>query len=153
MEPYTKKRLLIAAVIFVTVVSTAHSQQPSRKSAGSTLRIVNDSLVKVDHGDCSGCLYAVKGSIYNPNNDGVKNVVIRYYVWKKWTGKDGHGSAIKETGGLVSATIKYLPPKQTVDFAATSSNAPVMTPESRMLPDPISAEITADWEDSDEHRK
>jgi hypothetical protein len=88
----------------------------------------------------------VSGSIYNPNSEGVSNVVIRYYIWKKWMGKDGHGSVIKETGGLVSGTIKYLPPKQTVDFTAASRNAPVMTPESGLLPDPISAEITAEWD-------
>ena len=118
-----------------------------RKPAGSTLRIVNDQLIEVDDGDCRGCLYAVKGSIYNPNSDAVKNVVIRYYTWKKFMGKDGHGTAIKETGGLVLARIKYLPPKQTVDFSATGPDAQVMTAESGLLPDPISAEITAEWDD------
>jgi len=141
-----------------TIVSPSHSndQEPLRNSAGSTLRIVNDNLVKVNDRDCIGCLYAVKGSIYNPNNDGVKNVVIQYYVWKKYMG-DGAptvnprtGQKLppiwRTTGGSVSATIMYLPPKQTVDFIATSYNAPVMTPESGLLPDPISAEITADWD-------
>jgi hypothetical protein len=118
----------------------------ARKSAGSTLRIVNDQLIEVDKGDCRGCLYAVKGSIYNPNIDGVRDVVVRYYIWKKWMGKDGYGSIIKDTGGLVSATIKYLPPRQTVDFVATSQNAGVMGSKSGLLPDPISAEITAKWE-------
>jgi hypothetical protein len=121
-------------------------QGTSRSNAGSTLRIVNDHLVKVNDGDCIGCLYAVKGSIYNPNNDGVKNVVIKYYIWKKWMGTEGHGSIIRDTGGLVAATINYLPPKQTVEFLATSGNAGVMTEESGLLPDPISAEITADWD-------
>ena len=142
MEPFWA--ILASVVIVVMLISTARSsddQQSPRKPAGSTLRIVKDALLQND------TFYIVKGSIYNPNNDGVKNVVIKYYIWKKWMGKDGHGSAIKETGGLVSATIKYLPPKQTVDFTATSHNAPVMTPESRLLPDPISAEITAEWED------
>lgn len=152
MKSCTKSLWAVLALValVVMVASTARGgddQQPSRKPAGSTLRIVNDKLVKVNDGDCRGCLYAVEGSIYNPNNDGVKNVVIKYYIWKKRMGKDGHGSVIKETGGLVSATIKYLPPKQTVDFTATSHNAPVMTAESGLLPDPISAEITADWED------
>jgi hypothetical protein len=102
--------------------------------------------MEVDKGDCRGCLYAVKGSIYNPNIDGVRDVVVRYYIWKKWMGKDGYGSIIKDTGGLVSATIKYLPPRQTVDFVATSQNAGVMGSKSGLLPDPISAEITAKWE-------
>jgi len=112
-----------------------------------SLKIVNDSLVKVDYGDCAGCLYGVKGSVYNPNDTGVKNVVIRYYIRKKWMGQEGHGSLAKETGGLVSATIKYLPPKQTVDFSATSRNAGVRSQASGVIPDPISAEITADWDD------
>ncbi len=144
MKSCTKSLLavLVLLVLVAMVVSTVRggdNQQPSRKLAGSTLRIVNDKLVKVNDGDCRDCLYAVEGSIYNPNNDGVKNVVIKYYIWKKWMGEDGHGSIIKETGGRVSATIKYLPPKQTVDFTASSHNAPVMTLESGLLPDPISA--------------
>jgi hypothetical protein len=93
----------------------------------------------------NGNFYEVKGSIYNPNNGAVKNVAIRYRVWKKFMGKDGYGSAIKSNGGLVLATIKYIPPKQTVDFIA-SGDAPVMTVQSGLLPDPISAEITAEWD-------
>jgi hypothetical protein len=138
--------VVIAIVLASTARSSEHQQSPPRKPAGPTLRIVNDKLIKVDYGDCPGCMYAVKGSIYNPNNDGVKNVVIKYYIWKKWMGKDGHGSAIKETGGLVSATIKYLPPKKTVEFTATSRNAPVMSADTGLVPDPINAEITADWD-------
>jgi hypothetical protein len=139
----------IVALSLIAVSNTvvrSDDQAAPTKTAGSTLKIVNDNLVKVDDGDCVGCLYAVKGSVYNPNNDGVKNVVVRYYIWKKWIGKDGHGSAIKETGGLVSATIKYLPPKQTVDFMATSHYAPVMTQKSGLVPDPISAEVTGEWD-------
>jgi len=60
-------------------------------------------------------------------------------------GKDGEGSLIKDTGGLVSATIKYLPPKQTVEFTATSRNAGVKI--NGQEPDPISAEITAEWDE------
>jgi hypothetical protein len=133
--------------MLVPTVRGSDDQKPTRKPAGETLKIVNDNLIKVDDGDCRGCLYNVKGSIYNPNDEGVKNVVIRYYIWKKWMGKDGHGLGIKKLGGLVSATIKYLPPKQTVEFTAVSRYAPVMTRESGLLPDPINAEITAEWED------
>jgi hypothetical protein len=139
--------LLIASLMLTSIVRGNDDQKPARKPAGSTLRIVNDNLVTVDDGDCRGCLYAVRGSVYNPNSDGVKNVVINYFIWKKWMGKAGHGLAIKGTGGLVSATIKYLPPKQTVEFTATSRNAPVMTRESGQVPDPISAEISAAWEE------
>jgi hypothetical protein len=136
---------LASIFVAVTVASTARSSEHPKsqhKPAGSTLRIVKDKLIEVQDGG----LYAVKGSIYNPNATGVKNVVINYYIWKKYMGKDGHGLAIKETGGMVSARVKYLPPKQTVDFTATSLNAPVMTPESGLIPDPINAEITAEWD-------
>jgi hypothetical protein len=86
----------------------------------------------------------VKGSIYNPSENGMKNVTVSYHIWKKWMGKDGHGSRIKETGGLVTAEIKYLPPKQTVNFVATGGdNAPVMVND---VPDPLNAEITAEWD-------
>jgi Fe-S-cluster-containing dehydrogenase component len=136
--------VVLSIIAVCTPVAQSDGQPATTKPAGSTLRIVNDNLVKVDDGDCIGCLYAVKGSIYNPNSVGVKNVVIRYYIWKKWMGKDEHGSAAKETGGLVSATIKYLPPKQTIDFIATSHNAAVMIHD---VPDPISAEVTAEWDE------
>lgn len=138
--------VVLTFVAVCTPVARSDGQPEPPKPAGSTLKIVNDNLVKVDDGDCSGCLYAVKGSIYNPNNNGVKNVVVRYYIWKKWMGKDEHGSAIKETGGLVSATIKYLPPKQTVDFMATGHDAPVPV-MLHSLPDPINAEVTAEWDE------
>lgn len=136
--------VVLSVIAICTPIARSYGQSAPPKPAGSTLKIVNDTLVKVDDGDCIGCLYAVKGSIYNPNSDGVKNVVVRYYIWKKWMGKDGHGFAIKETGGLVSAMIKYLPPKQTIDFIATSHNAAVMVHD---VPDPISAEITAEWDE------
>jgi hypothetical protein len=139
--------VLLSVIAVCNAVARSGGQPAPPRPAGSTLKIVNDNLVKVDDGDCIGCLYAVKGSIYNPNSDGVKNVVVRYYIWKKWMGKDGHGSAIKETGGLVSATIKYLPPKQTIDFTATSHDAPVMAETSGLVPDPINAEVTAEWDE------
>jgi hypothetical protein len=42
------------------------------------------------------------------------------------------------------AKIKYIPPKQTVEFTTTpTDNAPVQV---RVDPDPISAEITAEWD-------
>lgn len=68
--------LLIASMMLTLIVTGNDDQKPARKPAGSTLRVVNDNLVEVDDGDCRGCLYAVKGSVYNPNRDGVKNVVI-----------------------------------------------------------------------------
>ena len=71
--------------------------EPSRDGAGSTLRIVNAHLIEVPDRslpiDCPDCLYAVKGSIYNPNNDGVKDVVIAAANWKK------------PTGGYIASTV------------------------------------------------
>lgn len=145
--PEMKKVVLPLFVFFVAVAISASAQSPQRKPAGSTLRIVSDELIQVNHGDCDGCFYAVKGSIYNPNDAGVKNVIIRYYIWKKWMGKDGHGYDIKEKGGLVEAKLKFLPPRQTIEFLANDGLAPVMTPESKKLPDPISAEIEAEWDE------
>lgn len=119
------------------------------KEASLGLKIVKDELVENEF------FYNVKGTVYNPNDKPVKNVVIKYYIWKKWLGKDGHGSRVKETGGLVVATIKFLPPKQSVAFTADSDNAPmyvrkapIMLPkEMALLPDPLGeAEISAEWD-------
>lgn len=110
------------------------------KEANPELKIVKDELIE------NGFFYSVKGTVYNPNDKPVKNVVIKYYIWKKWMGKEGQGRALKETGGLVVSTIKYLPPKQSVEFTAESRNAPRMTPESGLLPDPLAAEISAEWD-------
>jgi hypothetical protein len=106
------------------------------KSAASTLKIVKDGLFK------QGSFYLVKGSIYNPNAKAVKNVVIRYYIWKKFIGHDDRGSIVKQGGGLVIARINYLPPKQTVEFT-TDDGAPVYVD---VEPEPLKAEITAEWD-------
>lgn len=124
---------LIIALFF----SPAFSKNKSPK-----LKIIKDDLVvEVNY------FYFVKGIVYNPNAKAVKNVLIKYYIWKKWMGKEGHGSVIKETGGLVTSKIKYIPPKTSVEFTAKSLNAPVMTPESGLLPDPLEAKITAEWDE------
>jgi len=138
--------LVMMAVVFA-LSSVVSAQQASRKPAGQTLRIVNDKLVRVNDGDCVGCKYGVKGSIHNPNDVAVKNVVISYRIWKKFMGKDDvkRGSIVKENGGLVVARIKYVPPKQTVEFLADEGVAPVYRD---VEPDPVNAEeITADWDD------
>jgi hypothetical protein len=137
---------MVMAAVFA-LSGAVWAQQAPRKPAGKTLRIVNDKLVKVNHGDCIGCRYAVKGSIYNPNDVGVKNAVISYRVWKEFMGKDDakRGRAVKETGGLVVARIKYIPPKQTVEFLADEGDAPVYVD---IEPKPVDVEeVTADWED------
>jgi hypothetical protein len=111
------------------------------KEAAPQLKIIKDELRN------NGGFYSVNGTVHNPSDKPVKNVVIKYYVWKKWMGKDGHGTNIRDTGGLVSANIKYIPPKESVDFTATGGdNAPAMAPESGLMPDPIDAEITAEWD-------
>ena len=127
--------LLVAAAGFVSPMP-AHAQAHKQPS----LKIIKDDLFARDD------FYFVKGTIYNPNARAVKNVIVRYYIWKKWMGKEGHGFVIKDTGGLVEATIKYIPPKQSVEFTATGDHtAPVMTVASGLLPDPIDAEIVAEW--------
>jgi hypothetical protein len=99
---------LIALLAVPSAYGNAQAKKTAVKSAGSTLKIVKDDLFK------QGGFYLVKGSIYNPNAKAVKNVVIKYYIWKKFIGHDDRGSIVKQGGGLVLAKINYLPPKQTV---------------------------------------
>ena len=65
-------------------------------------------------------------------------------------GQDGHGSIIKNTGGLITGNIKCLPPKQTVEFTPTGESATVVTVESALPPDEIAAEVSAEWEHPEE---
>ncbi len=44
---------------------------------------------------------------------------------------------------LTTARIKYLPPKQTVDFTTTDSSAPVYNGHRAR---PLNAEVTAEWD-------
>jgi hypothetical protein len=130
------------AFLTITVLALLSSSPNGWPALGSpnqgVLKIVQDLLLQRDNS------YYVKGSIYNSSDKAANNVLIKYYIWKKWMGKDGHGSLIKETGGLVVAQIKFLPPKQTVDFVAVGGdNAPVMMHD---VPDPLDAEISADWD-------
>ncbi|HEY1938415.1 MAG TPA: hypothetical protein VGJ33_10820 [Candidatus Angelobacter sp.] len=116
-----EKRKWLAGVVWMTVFSITiliamtttpavygngqASKKTAAKSAGSTLKIIKGGLFK------QGSFYLVKGSIYNPNAKAVKNVIIRYYVWKKFFGHDDRGSIVKQGGGVVIARINYLPPK------------------------------------------
>lgn len=140
MQVNSKVLFKFSIISFALSVGLINPSSVFSKESGPLLKIVKDGLLEEDN------FYFVKGIIYNPYNRAVKNVRIDYFVWKKWMGKDGHGSVIKETGGLVSATIKYLPARQSVEFAATGDDsAPVMTSESGLLPDPIDAQISAEW--------
>ena len=130
--------IFTAVAAFVVSGALAHAQD---KSARPELKIIKDELFE------RGNFYFVKGVVYNPNSRPVKNVVIKYYIWKKWMGQEGHGTMIRDTGGLVQSTLRFIPPKQSVDFTAIGGNtAPVMTVESGLLPDPLSAEIAAEWD-------
>ncbi len=135
---FRKSRILFLSLVFLVSVSYADKQE---SGADLGLKIVKDDLLK------RGNFYFVKGIIHNPNNEPVKNVKIRYLVWKKWMGQDGHGSIIRDTGGLVQSLTKFIPPKQSVEFTAVGDKtAPVMTVKSGLLPDPIEAEIFAEWD-------
>ena len=135
----TLTRTCVAIIVAILAVqpATAHAQG---KDGKPELKIIKDDLLELDN------LYFVKGMIYNPSDKPVKNVVIRYYIWKKWMGQEGHGTFIRDTGGLVQSTIRYLPPKQSVEFTATGRTAPVMGAQSGLRPDPLNAEITAEWD-------
>ena len=128
--------VLVVSIAAPSAHGNTQTKKTAVKSAGSTLKIVKDDLFK------QGGFYLVKGSIYNPNTKAVKNVVIKYYIWKKFIGHEDRGSIVKEGGGLVLAKINYLPPKQTVEFT-TDSGAPVYVD---VEPDPLKAEITAEWD-------
>lgn len=129
--------LVVAVFALLLPMESVHAQ---RRDTKPVLKIVKDELAE------RGNFYVVKGVVHNPNAKPVKNVVIKYYIWKKWMGQDGHGSVIKDTGGMVQATIKYIPPKQSIEFSAVGSNAPVMTVESGLVPDPLEAETIAEWD-------
>lgn len=137
--------LAFVLLLFLTPIAHGGDQAPKKpaaRNAGATLRIVKDGLYERDG------WYLVKGSIYNPNARAVKNVVIEYRIWKKFMGKlmgpEASVRYIEKTGGMVRATIKYLPPKQTVEFV-TDDDA-VTLHENGELPDPLKAEITAEWD-------
>lgn len=140
----TRPSLVIMALLLVAMALDAPAQQrkPTAKAAPApALKIIQDSLHQAND------RYFVKGTVYNPHDKPVKNVVINYYIWKKYMGKENSrmGSLIRDTGGLVTANIKFIPPKQSVDFTATGCCAIVMVPESGIIPDPINAEMTAEW--------
>jgi hypothetical protein len=191
-------KVIMALAVLLSAVG-APAQQPERtvNTTAPALKIIRNSL----HDRESG--YVVNGTIYNPNAKAVKNVVIKYYIWKKYmatedskrnqdeaeetkaklkieiaayreqidairaepgvnTAPAANTQAAAEivalqrkivdavlryprpaqTGGLVTANINYIPPKQSVAFTATGCCADVMTHE---MPDPLSAEITAEW--------
>ena len=136
-----KKISRAMALTTILSISLLLSLPALAKDNRPALKIVKDSLVEYDN------FYSVKGTIYNPYDRPVKNVVITYHIWKKWMGSEGHGSVIKETGGLVLAKVKYIPPKQSVEFTASGGDtAPAMTTASGLLPDPLDAEIFAEWD-------
>jgi hypothetical protein len=125
--------IMVAAANLVPGLTLAADAKPAKPSP----MIVKDSMVE------KGGNYSVEGVVYNPDTKPIKNVVIKYRIWKKWLGQDGHGAAVKETGGLVTANVKAIPPKQSTEFTATGgSNAPVVEGQT---PDPLEAEISADW--------
>ena len=114
--------------------ANAAAQAPIRNAASKAAHIVNDQLME----SSDGFHYRVIGKVYNSSDKALVNVSIVYNIWKKYY---PNGSQVKGTDGQVSAHIKYLPPKQMVDFVATG-NAPVITSS---VPEPIQAEIAAQF--------
>ena len=146
-------RVVISALILAVAVVSVSAQQkkppfktPSDASAPA-LKIIQDSLHQ--QGAYS---YFVKGTVYNPHDKAVKNVVIKYYIWKKYMGRsceqsDGQCKRL-QTGGLVTATLKYLPPNLSVEFTATqeSANCCADVLPNNEMPEPLVAEMTAEWD-------
>lgn len=145
MRPLWLSALVFAVVPGLSGCEQAHT--PVRNTelaieATPKIKIIKDYLVDRDD------FYLVRGMAYNPNTEAVKNVVIRYYIWKKWMGQKDRGQAIRDTGGLVQAVIKYMPPKSSVEFVATGGDdAPVMSVQSGLLPDELQAEISGQWDE------
>ncbi len=110
------------------------AQLPLRSAASKAAHIVNDQLTESP----DGFHYRVVGKVYNSSDRALVNVVIVYNIWKKYY---PNGSLVKEADGQVSARIKYLPPKQMIDFVAMGE-APIFSTDK---PQPIEAEITADF--------
>jgi hypothetical protein len=110
------------------------AQAPVRNAASKAAHIVNDQLMESQ----DGFHYRVVGKVYNSSDKALVNVYIVYNIWKKYY---PNGSLVKLTDGQVSARIKYLPPRQMVDFVA-AGNAPLF---SSAEPQPIQAEITAEF--------
>lgn len=109
-------------------------QAPGTSAASKAAHIVSDKLVESANGED----YQVVGKVYNSSDKALADVVIIYRIWKEHY-PNGF-KLVNPTAGRVFARIKYLPPKQTVNFVATGV-APVF-PSAQ--PDPIdSPEITA----------
>jgi hypothetical protein len=114
--------------------NAAAAQPPIRNAASKAAHIVNDQLMETP----DGFHYRVIGKVYNSSDKALVNVSIVYNIWKKYY---PNGSLVKGADGQVAAHIKYLPPRQMVDFVATG-NAPLI---SSSEPDPIQAEIMAEF--------
>ena len=131
----------MAAVVFgiaasqeTLIPANAAAQLPIRNSASKAAHIVNDQLMETP----DGFHYRVIGKVYNSSDKALVNVSIVYNIWKR---NYPNGSLVKGTDGQVAAHIKYLPPKQMVEFVATG-NAPLI---SSSEPEPIQAEIMAEF--------
>ena len=117
---------------------TTASDSPIKNVPNPQLKIVKHELYT------KGNYYKVKGSIYNPYDQACKNVKIKYFIWKELIGGDKvKYGLITTSGGLISAQIEYLPPKNTVEFETSIGKAPIYI---NMSPNPISAEIEAEWD-------
>jgi hypothetical protein len=152
--PAVRRALGLPVLVTATLLSGCGgpSQVPSQANAGANEdnsfksapptpssapmpRIIQESLFK------QGYFYGVQGTVFNPTNHAMKNVVIRYYLFKSHMGKPDEGLLVQRTGGLVEARLNYLPPQTPVQFIAFSENAPT----GGRIPE-VQAEITAEWD-------
>jgi hypothetical protein len=116
-------------------VDAVTSSAPTSSPGTPMPRIIQETLFK------QNMFYGVRGSVFNPTDRAMKNVIIKYYLFKSHMGKPNEGLLVQATGGLVEARVRYLPPHLPVEFVAYSENAPTggRTPE-------VEPEITAEWE-------
>jgi len=123
------------------VVAVSPFALNSCKKGEPVPKLIKDELVKV------GYDYQVKGSIHNPSKSAMKDVKVRYLVWRKFKGvkDDRWGEITERTGGEVTAQINYLPAGETVEFTAIGSERVPTYVDT--VPDPLQAEIEAKWAD------
>ena len=108
---------------------TSAAQTPARSEASKAVHVVSQQLGET----ADGFSYRVVGKVYNSGDKALANVVIVYQVWKKYY---PNGFQLSGTKGQVMAHIKYLPPKQTIDFEATGTAPTFPSAEPGPLDDP-----------------
>lgn len=98
------------------------------------LEIVKEDLWK------HGYVYEVKGEIYNPRKEAVRNVRIEYEITFSNIREPGRRSSKHEKLGTLIDSIKYIPPGGKVEFLAVG-DVPTISDKSGCVCDDLKAKI------------